>query len=133
MLTLKRSFRSFFVFSKPRRLFSSLLVKDGRIYNQCLDLKVGLSALSAQTFFNLASMDAQAQSRNVDDYLATVESNATKFLEGDDFFDRAQLVAAVSKLLVTKGEFGLLLGGKSTGLLSDIISPHIFIKANHFF
>jgi hypothetical protein len=68
---MKRSLRSFFGSSKPRRLFSSLLVKDERLYNKCIDLKVGSSALSAQNFFNLASMDAQAQSLSVEDYLTT--------------------------------------------------------------
>ena len=121
--TMLKCFGSISFFSsKPRRLFSSLLVKSEHIFNQNMNLKVGSPALSALNFFNLASMDAQAQSRSVEDYLTAVESNATKFLEGDSFFDREELVAAVSKLLVTKGEFGLLLGGKNTGLLSDIIS-----------
>ena len=132
---LNRSLGSFFL-SKPRRLFSSLLVKTERIFNRNMDLQVGSSALSAQNFFKLALMDAQAQSRSVDDYLTAVESNATKFLEGDGFLaDRAQLFGAVSNLLVTKGEFGLLLGGKSTGFNIRYNFFHLifFIKANHFF
>ena len=123
---MKLSLRSLLGSSKPRRLFSSLLVKDGRIYNQCLDLKVGSSALSAQTFFNLASMDAQAQSRNVEDHLAIIKSNAAIFFEGSEFHDRKQLVAAVSDVLTSEGEFELLLGGKITGLLCDIISLLLF-------
>jgi hypothetical protein len=75
-------------------------------------------------------VDAQAQSQSVEDYLTAVESNATKFLEGDEFFDRAQLVASGFKSCYSApkgagpagptGRFGLL-GGKSTGLF-DIIS-----------
>ena len=62
-------------------------------------------------------MDAQAQSRSVEDYLTTLESNAMNFLKGREFYDRTQLVAAVSQVLKSEGEFGLLLGGKSTGCI----------------
>ena len=103
------------------------MVKTERNLNQNMDLKVGSSALSAQNFFNFASMDAQAQSQSVEDYLAAVESNAAKFLEGNEFYDRKEL-AAVSHVIASKGQFGLLLGGKSTGLLSDsFLSSQFFI------
>ena len=91
-----------------------------------MDLKVGSSALSAQNFFTLASMDAQAQSQSVEDYLAIVKSNAEKFVERNEFHDRNELVVAVSDVLASKGEFALLLGGKSTGLSSDIFHLNFF-------
>ena len=122
MSALKLSSRTFLMSFQSQRFFSSLLVKAGRMYNARLDLKVGAMALSAQNFLDLASMDAQAQSLNVEDYLATVKSNAANFIKGDEFHDRKQLVKAVSDVITTEGKFGLLLGGKSTGLLCDVFS-----------
>jgi hypothetical protein len=59
--------------------------------------------------------DANEKGVTVNEYMANIKANMEKFALSDTIFDRKELLSALRDAFTDKGQFVLLLGGKSVG------------------